>query len=246
MKVFFNNEIKKKYDEVFASRPFIFEKSFDVKGEPHLGFTPEFMLVVAMHKWESFIQQRGDIYLDLLWEFYAHIITKDSPFLMIRGTCVRFEVDHVNNMFNLSCEDDGHENFASSLTATKRSKIVADLRVDGTQWVVAPKGSRSIKRVTLKNQARGWNHFLKATLMSISHNDTISEEHMALLHSIITRRKIIVGRIIVNEAFKCIEMGNTNLLFLLLITNLCFWHKVPKLTSDKALAVKGTLVLPAT
>ncbi|KAK9018917.1 hypothetical protein V6N11_033962 [Hibiscus sabdariffa] len=57
--VFFNEEIKKKYDEVFASRPVIFEKSFDVKEEPHLGFTPEFMLVVAINKWESFIQQKG-------------------------------------------------------------------------------------------------------------------------------------------------------------------------------------------
>ncbi|KAK8572966.1 hypothetical protein V6N12_029006 [Hibiscus sabdariffa] len=43
IKVFLNEEIKKKYDEVFASRPFIFEKSFDVKEEPNIGFMPEFM-----------------------------------------------------------------------------------------------------------------------------------------------------------------------------------------------------------
>ncbi|KAK9045016.1 hypothetical protein V6N11_058906 [Hibiscus sabdariffa] len=85
IKVFFNDESKKKY-EVFASRPFIFEKSFDVKEEPHLGFTPEFMSVVVMHKWESFIQQKGGIYSDLVREFYARLITKDSPFIMIRGT----------------------------------------------------------------------------------------------------------------------------------------------------------------
>ncbi|KAK8496011.1 hypothetical protein V6N11_037756 [Hibiscus sabdariffa] len=36
IKVFFNEEIKKKYDEIFASRPFIFNKSFDVKEESHL------------------------------------------------------------------------------------------------------------------------------------------------------------------------------------------------------------------
>ncbi|KAK8574383.1 hypothetical protein V6N12_062078 [Hibiscus sabdariffa] len=69
---------------------------------------------------------------------------------------------------------------------------------------------------------------------------------MALLHSIITGRKINVKRIIVNKTLKCIEMGNINLLFPLLITNLCFQHKVPKLNSDKALAIKGTTISPAT
>ncbi|KAK8555220.1 hypothetical protein V6N12_009369 [Hibiscus sabdariffa] len=105
IKVFFNEEIKRKYDEVFASRPFIFDKSFDVKEEANLGFTLEFMSVMAMHKWELFIQQKGDIYLDLVRELYAHLITKDSPFLMIRGTCVPFDVEYVNNMFNFPCKD---------------------------------------------------------------------------------------------------------------------------------------------
>ncbi|KAK9045017.1 hypothetical protein V6N11_058907 [Hibiscus sabdariffa] len=149
-------------------------------------------------------------------------------------------------MFNFSYEDDEHKNFASSLTTTKRNKIVVDLCEDGTKWSVAPKGSCSIKRVALKNQARGWNHFLKATIMSTSHNDTVSKEQMALLHSIITGRKINVGSIIVNEMFKCIEMGNTNLFFPLFITNQCLRHNVPKLDSDKALVVKGTMISPAT
>ncbi|KAK8560163.1 hypothetical protein V6N12_012966 [Hibiscus sabdariffa] len=43
--------------------------------------------------------------------------------------------------------------------------------------------------------------------MSTSYNDTGSEERMALLHSIVTGRKISMGKIIVNETFKCIEMG---------------------------------------
>ncbi|KAK9018495.1 hypothetical protein V6N11_001469 [Hibiscus sabdariffa] len=93
---------------------------------------PEFVSVVTMHNWESFIQQRGEIYPDLVQEFYAHLITKDSHFLMIRGTFVRFDADYVTNMFSLSCEDDEHENFASALMATKRSMIVVDFCEDGT------------------------------------------------------------------------------------------------------------------
>ncbi|KAK8574784.1 hypothetical protein V6N12_062466 [Hibiscus sabdariffa] len=124
--------------------------------ESHLGFTPEFMSVVAMHK----------------------------------GTCVCFDVDYVNNMFNFPRKDAEHESFACSLTSTNRNKIVADLCKDGTHWILATKGSQCINRVALRSPARGWNHLLKASLMPTSHNDTVSEERMALLQSFITGMKI--------------------------------------------------------
>ncbi|KAK8584216.1 hypothetical protein V6N12_068462 [Hibiscus sabdariffa] len=149
---------------------------------------------------------------------------------MIRGTCVGFDADYINDMFGLTCEDDEYESFASSLTNAKRNKIVADLCEDNTKWTVAPKGSRSIKRLALKNQARGWNHFLKASLMPTSHNEIVSEERMAMLYFIIMGRKINVGKIIVNETFKCIETDKSNILFPLLITNLCLRHNVPKMS----------------
>ncbi|KAK8536000.1 hypothetical protein V6N12_012663 [Hibiscus sabdariffa] len=103
IKVFLNEEIRKKYEEQFSSRPFIFEKSFDTKNELNVDFTPEFMAVVKKHKWESFIQQRGEIYPGLVREFYAHLVTKDSLFLMIRGNFVRFDYGFIDSMFDLSC-----------------------------------------------------------------------------------------------------------------------------------------------
>ncbi|KAK8999917.1 hypothetical protein V6N11_082055 [Hibiscus sabdariffa] len=80
IKVFYNIEIRKKYEEFFVSRPFMFDGSFDFKNKPNIGVTPEFMSVVTKHKWESFMKQKGEIYLDLVQEFYAHLVTKDSPF----------------------------------------------------------------------------------------------------------------------------------------------------------------------
>ncbi|KAK8533067.1 hypothetical protein V6N12_076348 [Hibiscus sabdariffa] len=47
------------------------------------------MLVVAKHKSECFIQQRGEINRNLVREFYAHLVTKDSQFIMICGVFVR-------------------------------------------------------------------------------------------------------------------------------------------------------------
>ncbi|KAK8564700.1 hypothetical protein V6N12_058283 [Hibiscus sabdariffa] len=82
--------------------------------------------------------------------------------------------------------------------------------------------------------------------MPTSYSETISEERMALLHLIITEQNINVGQIIVDETFKCIEKGTNNLVFPLLITNICMRHNVPKLDSGKALAVKGTVITVAT
>ncbi|KAK8534642.1 hypothetical protein V6N12_057286 [Hibiscus sabdariffa] len=123
---------------------------------------------------------------------------------MIRGTCVHFDIDYINDMFGLTCEDDEHESFASYLRTVKRNKIVADLCEDSTQWIVAPKGSMSIKR---ENYVR---------------------------------------KIIVNETFRCIEMGKSNLFFPLLITNLCLRHNVQKMSLDKVLLVKGRMISLAT
>ncbi|KAK8563690.1 hypothetical protein V6N12_035831 [Hibiscus sabdariffa] len=246
IKVFFNEEIHKKYEEQFDSRPFIFEKYFDTKNEPNVVFTPEFMAVVKKHKWESFIQQRWEIYPDLVREFYAHLVTKHSPFLMIPGMCVRFDDGFINSMFDLSCVKDEQEVFVNSMTTAKRNKILADLCETSTTWTVSPKECRSVKRLALKSQARGWNHFLKDRLMYASHNETILKKRMDLLHSIITGQKINVGHIIVDETFKCVEKGTNNLFFPLLITNVYMRHNVPKMDSDEALVVKGTMIIATT
>ncbi|KAK9008966.1 hypothetical protein V6N11_080442 [Hibiscus sabdariffa] len=80
IKVFFNDEIKKKFEEVFSTKPFIFDNYFDVKEDLNFGFNLEFMSIMVMHKWESLVQQKGEIFSDLVREFYVHLVSKDSPF----------------------------------------------------------------------------------------------------------------------------------------------------------------------
>ncbi|KAK8482907.1 hypothetical protein V6N11_028174 [Hibiscus sabdariffa] len=104
---------------------------------------------------------------------------------MIRGLCVRFDDGFINYMFDLPIVEDEYEAFLNFVTIMKRNKIFADLCVSCIIWTVSPKGRLSVKRLALNFQARGWNHFLKASLMPTSYNETISEERMALLHSII-------------------------------------------------------------
>ncbi|KAK8556418.1 hypothetical protein V6N12_002820 [Hibiscus sabdariffa] len=145
-----------KYEEQLASRPFIFEKSFDTKNEHNVDFTPEFIVVVKKHKWESFIQQRWKIYPNLVQEFYVHLVSKDSAFLMIRGESVIFDDGFINSMFNLPCAEYRHEVFVNSITTAKRSKILADLCETNTTLTISTKGSRSVKRLAFKPQAKGW------------------------------------------------------------------------------------------
>ncbi|KAK8535954.1 hypothetical protein V6N12_012617 [Hibiscus sabdariffa] len=123
---------------------------------------------------------------------------------MIRGVYVQFDEGYINSLFDLVCVEDKHEKFINSMSTTKLNKILVDLYKSGMTWIISPEGSRFIKRVALKYQARAWNHFLKASLMPITHNETMSEERMEMLHSIIMGRHINVGWIIIEETFKCI------------------------------------------
>ncbi|KAK9020328.1 hypothetical protein V6N11_054817 [Hibiscus sabdariffa] len=80
--------------------------------------------------------------------------------------------------------EDEHRKFINSMTTVKRNKILTDLCKSGITWTMSPKGSHSFKRVALKSQARGWNHFLKASLMPTTHNEIVSEERMELWHDV--------------------------------------------------------------
>ncbi|KAK9044988.1 hypothetical protein V6N11_058878 [Hibiscus sabdariffa] len=119
IKIFFNAQIRRMFEENLSSRPFIFKKPFDLKNEANLGFIPEFLEVLTKDKWESFVQQKGEIYPNLTREFYVHLVTKDSLFLMIQGVCVHFDEGYINSMFNLVFVKDEHDNFINSMTTAK-------------------------------------------------------------------------------------------------------------------------------
>ncbi|KAK9020350.1 hypothetical protein V6N11_010375 [Hibiscus sabdariffa] len=95
---------------------------------------------------------------------------------MIRGECVRFDDGFINSIFNLPYVEDGHEVFVNSMTTEKGNKILVDLCEINTTWTISTKESRLVKRLALKPQSRGWNHFLKATLRPTSHNEIVLED----------------------------------------------------------------------
>ncbi|KAK8584291.1 hypothetical protein V6N12_068536 [Hibiscus sabdariffa] len=193
IKVFFNEEIQRKYEDNFSSRPFIFEKSFNLKNEHNVRFTPEFSSVVAKHKWESFIQQkRGDLHQTCPSVLRALNVKRLSFSYDSRCLC-SIDEGYINSMFDLVYVDDEHVQFINSMTTTKQNKILANLCQPGRTWTTSANGNCLVKRVALKSQARGWNQFLKSSLMPTTHNDIVSEERMELLHSIIMRRQINVG-----------------------------------------------------
>ncbi|KAK9003545.1 hypothetical protein V6N11_084187 [Hibiscus sabdariffa] len=93
----------------------------------------------------------------------------------IHQTCSRF----------LRALSDEHDQFINSMTMTKRNKTLANICEPGTTWMMSAKGNRLVKQVALKSQAQGWNQFLKSSLMPTMRNNTVSNERMEQLHSII-------------------------------------------------------------
>ncbi|KAL4354270.1 hypothetical protein GQ457_06G014790 [Hibiscus cannabinus] len=83
----------------------------------------------------------------------------------------------------------------------------------------------------------------KQSLMPTSHTVTASLSRLQLLHSILNGRSIDVGKIIVDEAYACLTMKSSPLLFPHLITALC--RKKGVFESPEDLQKKGRLGITA-
>ncbi|KAK8996646.1 hypothetical protein V6N11_081912 [Hibiscus sabdariffa] len=125
-KIFFNENIQKKYDVNFATRTICYGKSFEFKNEPNLGYSLKVVVVFKKHKWEIFCQQIREVHSNIFQEFYALLTAKDSPYLLVQGTCVSFDEGYINNMLKSNGVEE-HSEFVESLNVAKRQLLLQDL-----------------------------------------------------------------------------------------------------------------------
>ncbi|KAK8306302.1 hypothetical protein V6Z12_D03G118600 [Gossypium hirsutum] len=121
------------------------------------------------------------------------------------------------------------------------SPFIYDLCVEGTQWIVSSQECYTVEKASLKSIGKVWYHFLKSRLMPSTHNTTVSNERILLLHSIIKGRTINVGRIIFQEVHHCVKKDAGSLNFPSLITTLCKTANVPLTDAEDITPNKGGL-----
>ncbi|KAL1081351.1 hypothetical protein V6Z11_D09G058600 [Gossypium hirsutum] len=226
-KIFFNTTAATRNSNNILKRPFCFEQGFLFKDKPYMGYDESVSSIVEQHGWDIFCLHPEDVLGRVVREFYAHVKSVDSSFIYVRGTSIPFDEDHINAQFDLKKIQDEYTEFVDNITIEGLTQVLKDLCVKGTQWIISSQECYTVERASLRLIGKVWYHFLKIWLMPSTHNTIISKEMMLLLHSIIERRMVNVGRIIFH--LNCPS----------LITALCKTANVPLTDAEDITLIRG-------
>ncbi|KAL4340536.1 hypothetical protein GQ457_08G037130 [Hibiscus cannabinus] len=194
------------------------------------------MDIVSQHKWEKFSKHPGDVNATIVKEFYANIAEPKQNSVFVQGKYIRFTPSAIKCYFKLQVVVDNHTTFKEEVDNKTYHDIVQDLCVANSKWNGQQASRRSMNREQLLLRAKLWNHFLKHKIMPTAHNTTVSFPRMLLLHSILFRRSIDVGKIIVEEIHACLKRPKSALIFPNLITALCRRKKVVEAKFDEVVS----------
>ncbi|KAH1097398.1 hypothetical protein J1N35_014319 [Gossypium stocksii] len=91
----------------------------------------------------------------------------------------------------------------SNIEPKNLQEILEELTVPGSKWTVSKQGIQTCQREYLTPLTKVWFYFIHFSLMPSSHETTISLERIVLLYSILTRKTIDVGKIILRGMWNC-------------------------------------------
>lgn len=114
-----------------------------------------------------------------------------------------------------------HMPFLESLNEKGLNRVLLDLCVPGTGWIVSKQDYCTINITSLKLEYCVWNHFVNTNLMPCTHHNSILKDRLLLLHSIVMVWKLNVGKLIFKKVHKCAQRTARALFFLALILALC-------------------------
>ncbi|KAK8998542.1 hypothetical protein V6N11_083929 [Hibiscus sabdariffa] len=194
LELFFNDESKKKFEEYFIARTFCYEKGFNFKDKPNMGFTEDVASIVKKHKWERFYLHPEEVNTTIFREFYAHLTTKKSShssmsegnlcsLLKATSTIYMGSMMSIRNVLPLP-----------TLSMMPKNMLLDDLYEPRAKWFRSSKNKQMVKRLALKPQPRRLNHFLKAKLMPTTRTQSRDRQcaklqwdhHSSLLVTLIT------------------------------------------------------------
>ncbi|KAL4284370.1 hypothetical protein GQ457_16G022360 [Hibiscus cannabinus] len=221
---YFEDDDAKARHQTLKGRHTLAEKGFIFKGTSKEGFPASVVATIAMHKWEKFVTHPGSadpyqklINVTLVLEFYAHLTSPTQSSVYVRGEQIQFTTAKIKIFYGLQNTADNHSKIVSGLNGKINDFLLQDLCFPRAYWDSA---NTSVERDRLKPYGKLWIHFIKQSLMPTSHTATASLSRLQLLHSILNGRSIDVGKIIVDEAYACLNRKSSPLLFPHLITAL--------------------------
>ncbi|KAK5825936.1 hypothetical protein PVK06_020823 [Gossypium arboreum] len=177
--------------------------------------------------WELFFEKRPNVDEELVREFYANLTSSELKKVPVREIKVPITSNAINKFFELpNFKNDDYSSLMSNIKPENLQEIFEELTVLGSKWTVSKQGIHTCRREFLTPLANVWFYFIRFSLMPSSHETTISLERMVLLYSILTRKTIDVGKIILREMRNCAVKCSGPAFFPFTITILCLKAKI--------------------
>ncbi|KAK5819134.1 hypothetical protein PVK06_024096 [Gossypium arboreum] len=154
--------------------------------------------------WNQFYDARSMPEEELVREFYANLTMPDANEVLVHKNKVPLTSKPINDLFNVTnVEEDEYSAIMKNINwefLQQVLNVVTNLR---SQWIIRKYGCHSCHREYLNPVAKVWFYFIRYSFMPISHSSTILIERILLLYTIMTKRSINVGRIILKEIQDC-------------------------------------------
>ena len=112
---FISSENQERHDIETCNSSFCGEKGFNFKDTEDFGM-PRFVCnVVQNRNWREFAKHPQPAVIPIVQEFYANFPKDATEWVYVRGSRVFFDSRNINNFFQLQDEEDGYEEYLSSL-----------------------------------------------------------------------------------------------------------------------------------
>lgn len=235
LKKFATSACEKKFEALKKKKLFV-EKGFSLNVEE---LPPYLADVIMKHKWQKFCKPQVQPIVPLVHEFYANLalVEESCGFeAVVRGKHLILNSQSVNELFDLDIlEPDDFCRLLMSPIQENYDKALHYAAHSGVEWDISRRGVRTLPSRHLTPEASVWLYFVKSRLMPTTHDSSVSADRMLLLYAMFAGLKINVGKLIVDEIYRCSMKKTGKLFFPSLITQLCLEAGVPHKPTEEVL-----------
>lgn len=126
--------------------------------------------------WNFFCNQRIEPDPSVIREFYANLWPNNIYSIFVRERQVSLNPRAINQLFgmyNYNNNDDDYSSLLAILTYEMSAKLLQEVTVPGTQWILSKQGSKTCRRDFLTTEAIVWFYFLRHSLMPTGHTSSL-------------------------------------------------------------------------
>ena len=188
--------IWKKY---YAGKGFVGERGFSKLISP-------FKELIEQRGWGNFCKHQKSGYAAVVREFYSNLVGRKDNSVYVRGVCVPYGVETINEMYGMEGQKHGSK-YKKIVDNPNREKIARKLTDGKVKWGQGGGEKKTINRGDLTEEAKVWFYFLASVMVPTKHVCTVREQEAIILYAMLKGYKLNDGAFIENSIMRYHE-GN--------------------------------------